>query len=333
MPVQHALITKTLPFAKEHRLLSWYYLLSTLTLAVTAFSLTCIADSQPAKLASGVVAGLITARLVVIYHDFNHGAILERSTVAKIVMSFVGMLTLTPSSIWDESHQHHHHSNSKFATFVLGSFPTISKAMYKQLSRKAQIRYKVLRHPLMIAFGYIPIFLISFCLWPFFENPRRYWDCGLAAILHIALATVLWMSGGWSAVASSLLIPSFVAFSLGGYIFYAQHNFPEVLLTNDESWNYFDAALKSSSFIRMSRLMKWFTANIGYHHIHHVNPRIPFYKLPHAMKAIAELQNPRCTSLHPKEIWRCLQLKLWDEDLGRMISMREYDLEVQNSPQ
>lgn len=333
MPVQHALIIKTLPFAKENRLLSWYYLLSTLVLAMAAFSLTWIADSLVLKIASGVIAGLLMARLVVIYHDFQHGAILEGSTFARIIMSCVGILALTPSSIWDESHQHHHHSNSKFATFVLGSFPTISKAMYKQLSRKAQIRYKVLRHPLMIAFGYIPIFLISFCLWPFFENPRRYWDCGLAAILHIALATVLWMYGGWSAVAFSLLIPSFVAFSLGGYIFYAQHNFPEVILTNDESWNYFEAALKSSSFIRMSSLMKWFTANIGYHHIHHVNPRIPFYKLPHAMKAIAELQNPRCTSLNPKEIWRCLQLKLWDEDLGRMISMREYNLEVRDAAQ
>lgn len=313
-----------MPFTKENRLLSWYYLLSTLMFAVVAFLLTGFSDNLLVKLASGVIAGLITARLVVIYHDFHHGAILKGSPIAHVIMTCVGLLTLTPASIWDESHEHHHHTNSKFATFVLGSFPTISASMYRSLSPREKFRYLLLRHPLMIAFAYIPIFLVSFCLWPFFENPRRYWDCGVAAGLHIALASVLWIFDGGSAVAFSLLIPSFVAFSLGGYIFYAQHNFTEVVLTNDESWNYFDAALKSSSYIKMNRIMRWFTANIGYHHIHHVNPRVPFYNLPRAMRSVPELQRPRCTSLHPTEIWRCLQLKLWDDKRGRMISLREY---------
>lgn len=326
MPSKDALITRTLEFAKEDRLLSWYYLLSTLALAIIAYWTTWIGNTMIVKLASGIIAGLITARLVVIYHDFQHGAILSGSIVAQAIMTFVGVLTLTPSSIWDESHEHHHRTNSKFATFVLGSFPTISTSMYGSLSRKAQFRYRLLRHPLMIAFGYIPIFLVSFCLWPFFENPRRYWDCGIAALLHIALAYALWIYGGWAAFVFSMLIPSLVAFSLGGYIFYAQHNFPDVILTNNDSWNYFDAALKSSSYIRMSRLMRWFTANIGYHHIHHVNPRIPFYKLPDAMRSIIEFQHPCCTSLHLKEIRKCLQLKLWDEDLGRMITMREFKM-------
>jgi len=318
------LIFKTLAFARENRLLSWYYLLSTLMLAAIAFSFTWIGDSVIVKLVSAIVAGLITARLVVIYHDFQHGAILKGSVLAHFIMTSVGLLTLTPSSIWDESHEHHHHTNSKFSTFVLGSFPTISVSMYRKLSPKNQFRYRLLRHPLMIALGYIPVFLVSFCLWPFFEEPKRYWDCGLAATLHIGLASLLWIYGEGVAVVFSLLIPSIVAFSLGGYIFYAQHNFPDVVLTSDESWNYFDAALKSSSYIRMSQLMRWFTANIGYHHIHHVNPRIPFYNLPLAMRSVIEFQNPRCTSLHAKEIWKCLQLKLWDEDRGRMISMREF---------
>jgi omega-6 fatty acid desaturase (delta-12 desaturase) len=325
MVARDTLINRTLVFARENRLLSWYYVLSTLMLAIVAFSLTWISDSLIIKLLSGTIAGLITARLVVIYHDFQHGAILNGSLIARAIMSTIGVITLTPPSIWDESHQHHHHTNSKFATFVLGSFPTISTSMYKGLSPKAQFRYALLRHPLMIAFGYIPIFLVSFCLWPFFEAPKRYWDCGVAAIVHIALASALYVYGGWAAVIFCLFIPSIVAFSLGGYIFYAQHNFPDVILTNDESWNYFDAALNSSSYIRMSRPMRWFTANIGYHHIHHVNPRIPFYHLPHAMNSLTEFQNPRCTSLRPKDIWKCLQLKLWDEDLGRMISMGEFN--------
>ncbi|MGC3943809.1 MAG: fatty acid desaturase [Chryseolinea sp.] len=326
------LIFKTMAYAKENRVLSWYYLLSTLLLAAIAFSFTWIGAYLVVKLVSGIIAGLITARLVVIYHDFHHGAILKGSRLAHAIMTSVGLLTLTPSSIWDESHEHHHRTNSKFATFVLGSFPTISTSMYRSLSRKEKFRYGLLRHPLMIAFGYIPIFLISFCLWPFFENPKRYWDCGLAALLHFTLASAVWVYSGAGAVVVSVLIPSVVAFSLGGYIFYAQHNFTEVALANDDSWNYFDAALKSSSYIKMNPVMHWFTANIGYHHIHHVNPRIPFYNLPVAMRSVVELQSPRCTSLHPKEIWRCLQLKLWDDDLGRMITMREFRAATANKP-
>ena len=182
----------------------------------------------------------------------------------------------------------------------------------------------MLRHPFMILFAYIPIFLVSFCLWPFVENPKRYYDCGIAVMVHVVIAWMLYMLGGWSVVTYSLLIPSIVLFAVGGYIFYAQHNFPAVILKDDDSWDYIEAALYSSSFIKMNRLMHWFTANIGYHHIHHVNSRIPFYRLPEAMEKLLELQNPRTTSLHPLEIWRCLQLKLWDEHRSRMISLREF---------
>jgi omega-6 fatty acid desaturase (delta-12 desaturase) len=176
----------------------------------------------------------------------------------------------------------------------------------------------------MILFAYVPIFLVSFCLWPFFENPKKYWDCGVAAVVHIMIAAALYMAGGFSMVLFTLLIPCFLMYAIGGYIFYAQHNFPKVVLRSDPDWSYLDAALNSSGYIKMSRLMHWFTANIGYHHIHHVNPRIPFYRLPEVMKAFPELQHPRETSLRPGEVWRCLRLKLWDEKADRLITISEY---------
>jgi omega-6 fatty acid desaturase (delta-12 desaturase) len=123
-----------------------------------------------------------------------------------------------------------------------------------------------------------------------------------------------------------MLVPSLIMFAVGGYIFYAQHNFPSVILKDDAEWDYLEAALYSSSFIKMSRVMRWFTANIGYHHVHHVNSRIPFYRLPEAMAKIPQLQSPRCTSLNPLEIWTCLHLKLWDEEHGRLIPLKEVRL-------
>jgi omega-6 fatty acid desaturase (delta-12 desaturase) len=318
------LILATMTFTAENRWLSWYYFLTTLTLIVAAYGGTIFLTPVYLKVLSGVFAGLLMTRMFVIYHDFQHAAIFRRSFVAKAFFTFFGIVALAPVSIWDESHEHHHHNNSKFSTFVVGSFPVISTKAFGTLNSAGRLKYLVIRHPLMIAFAYIPIFLVSFCLWPFFEDPRKYWDCGVAATIHIALAVALYYTGGFQMLVFTLIIPCLFMYALGGYIFYAQHNFPKVMLKNNDHWDYLDAALNSSSYIKMSKPMHWFTANIGYHHIHHVNPRIPFYRLPETMNAFQELQHPRETSLDPIEVLRCLKLKLWDEERQRMISLAEY---------
>jgi omega-6 fatty acid desaturase (delta-12 desaturase) len=323
MTVRNNLIQATMPFTAENRFLSWCYLLSTLILIVSAYTGTVLLGSPYLKFLSSILAALFMTRMFVIYHDFQHEAIFRRSLVVKVFMTFFGLIALAPVSIWDESHEHHHHNNSRFSTFVVGSYPVISKKAFLDMNRAGRIKYLVIRHPLMIAFAYIPIFLVSFCLWPFFENPKKYWDCGVAAVIHVSIAIGLYVAGGSQMVLFSVLIPSLIMYALGGYIFYAQHNFPKVVLRDDPAWSYFDAALNSSSYIRMNRVMRWVTANIGFHHVHHVNSRIPFYRLPEAMKAIPELQSPRDTSLQFSEVLRCLKLKLWDDDLGRMISMGE----------
>jgi omega-6 fatty acid desaturase (delta-12 desaturase) len=102
-------------------------------------------------------------------------------------------------------------------------------------------------------------------------------------------------------------------------MFYAQHNFPDVSFNDAAGWTYEKAAMVSSSFMRTNRIMAWFTGNIGYHHIHHLNARIPFYRLPEVLKKIPELQTPKTTSLNPMEIIRCLRLKVWDVESQRMV--------------
>jgi omega-6 fatty acid desaturase (delta-12 desaturase) len=111
-----------------------------------------------------------------------------------------------------------------------------------------------------------------------------------------------------------------IASILGAYLFYAQHNFPSVDLCEKSEWNYCYAALRSSSFMDTTRLMHWITGNIGYHHVHHLNARIPFYRLPETMAALPELQSPGRTALNPKAIRACFRLKLWDESKRRMVS-------------
>ena len=118
-------------------------------------------------------------------------------------------------------------------------------------------------------------------------------------------------------------IPHFVMYAVGTYLFYAQHNFPDVSFNEKAGWTYEKAALESSSYLRTGQVMAWFTGNIGYHHVHHLNAKIPFYRLPEVMAAMPELQAPKTTSFHPSEIVRCLRLKVWDVTAQRMVGLPE----------
>src|SRR6185503_15543967 len=147
-----------------------------------------------------------------------------------------------------------------------------------------------------------------------------------------ALATVVGMFLGAQALLLLIAVPFFIAMAIGSYLFYAQHNFPDVSFSDNAGWTYEKAALTSSSFMKMNGLMAWLTANIGYHHVHHLNSRIPFYRLPETMKALPELQDVKTTSLRPGDIWRCLRLKVWDVAAQRMVGLNSLSEPLHQSP-
>jgi len=142
-------------------------------------------------------------------------------------------------------------------------------------------------------------------------------------LAHGALISLLWLVGGFDLAFFSVLLPMTIASALGSYLFFAQHSFKRMQIISPESWTFYRAALESSSYMRLNKLMQWFTGNIGFHHIHHLNVRIPFYRLPEAMAAIPELQSPITTSLAPRDIVECFKACLWDEERQRMVSYRE----------
>jgi omega-6 fatty acid desaturase (delta-12 desaturase) len=201
----------------------------------------------------------------------------------------------------------------------------MTKAQYLKSPKGTRFKYLFMRHPLTILFGYVFIFLHGMCLYPCFNNPREHADCFVAFVVHIAIGVALVFLLGWPALFLTMIIPHSIACAIGSYLFYAQHNFPGVTFSDNAGWTYEKAAIESSSFMTMGPLMRWFTANIGYHHIHHLNARIPFYRLPEATAAIPELQDPKTTSLHPAEIIRCLRLKVWDVERQQMVGLRRGD--------
>jgi acyl-lipid omega-6 desaturase (Delta-12 desaturase) len=237
-------------------------------------------------------------------------------------MRVFGILILSPSSVWRSSHNHHHNHNSKLRGSHIGSYPIMTKENFLKAPKTDRFKYLFMRHPLTILFGYLFVFLYGMCLYPCLTKLRQHYDGLIAFVVHVLLAVAITWFFGWTALLLTLILPHFIACAIGSYLFYAQHNFPTVTFSDKAGWSYDRAALESSSFLITGPLIAWFTANIGYHHLHHLNSRIPFYRLPEAVAAIPELQTPKTTSLHPMEIVRCLRLKVWDVETQRMVSLR-----------
>lgn len=317
------LILATREFAQDDSLKSWWAIISTFFAYLAALAGALLLPFWFLQLGASTLAGLLFIRLFVIYHDHQHHAILPKSKLAAGLMRLWGIYAMTPSSIWKHSHNHHHNHNSKIRSAHIGSYPVMTSERYKQSSRIERFKYLAIRHPLTILMGYFTVFILGMCVAPALEDSKAHKDSIIALVLHLVLYGLVITFLGWAAAFYLLLFPFLVAAALGSYLFYAQHNFPDVTYMDKDGWSYEGAALISSSFCKMSPVMHYFTANIGYHHIHHLNAKIPFYRLPETFKAMPELQSPKTTSLRPAEILRCLKLKVWDVDKQRMVGLSE----------
>jgi omega-6 fatty acid desaturase (delta-12 desaturase) len=316
------LILATKAYAVDSSARSWAHLLSTAFLLAGAVAGTLWSFNLAGRIFCSILAGLLYLRFFVIYHDQQHSAILPHSRLGEVLMWVFGILILSPSSVWRSSHNHHHNHNSKLRGSHIGSYPIMTVEQYLNAPKATRFKYLFMRHPLTILFGYLFVFLYGMCLYPGFTKLRQHFDGLIAFVVHVLLLiSVTWLCG-WPALLLTVIAPHFIASAAGSYLFYAQHNFPSVTFSDKAGWSYERAALESSSFMVAGPLVAWFTANIGYHHLHHLNSRIPFYRLPEVVAAIPELQSPKTTSLRPLEILRCLRLKLWDPRAGRMVGLR-----------
>lgn len=321
MRTNKELLTATIPFAREIRWLSWWHLWSTFAVLGLLLLIVCSEIFWITRVPFSIFLGLVLVRFFVLYHDHQHGAILKGSAVAKLIMRGFGMSTLNPPSVWNRSHDHHHHNNQKSLIPNVGSFPLMTVEEYRQADRWGRLRYLAQRHAITIALGYITVFFLGMCMGPFLANPRRHLDAGLAMLCHAGI--LAWF--GFDEIDDlwlAALLPCAIASAVGASLFFMQHNFPGARFRTGKDWDYTFAALNSSSYIKMDPISSWLTGNIGYHHVHHVNARIPFYRLPEAMSQIEELQSPPTISLSPSSILRCFRLSLWDSNRDQLVSRK-----------
>jgi len=313
------LIDATRPFAQEQRARSWFHVLTTFAALFAAIGLAAFAPFWPLRIVGMALESLTLVRVFILFHDFAHGALLRGSPLASAIFRLEGLLLLTPLRVWAETHNFHHANTARLASRPTGTYVLWSVDRWRSASWAGRLLYRAERHPLTMLFGHVTVFFFGMCVLPFVSNPRKYASSGLAAVVHVGLCVVVWRALGPAVWVCAMLVPMFVAFAFGSYLFYAQHNAPGLAMRLDGDWTHADAAVEGSTMLSTSALMHWFTGNIGYHHVHHLNARIPFYRLPEAMAALPELQRPIVTSLSPTDVVACLRLALWDPSTGRMV--------------
>lgn len=313
------LLVASKPFTVERRAASWAAVLSTFALIGALAAATALSPFWPLTLALAVLQGLVLVRGFCLFHDFQHGALLRGSPVAQGLFFLYGELLLVPPTVWRETHNYHHAHTAQLVGSHIGSYPMLTPRMYLELSPVQRFLYRAARHPLNVAFAVLSVFAVGMCVRPFLRAPAKHWQGLLSLAMVGALAAACVATGHTAALVWCYLVPLSVACAAGAYLFYAQHNYPGVTVAPRETWTFTGAALDSSSFMKLGPVMNYLTANIGFHHVHHLNAAIPFYRLPEAMAAIPELQHPGVTTLSPRDVLACFALKLWDPEAGAMV--------------
>jgi omega-6 fatty acid desaturase (delta-12 desaturase) len=319
-------------FTAENRVLSWWHVCSSFAVLMAVLVGTALVPWWPLRIVGTVLEALMLVRVFVLYHDYMHGAILGGSKVGGALFHCFGMLFLSPPRSWRQSHNFHHGHVGQIAGSSTGSFPLFTTEMWAKASRTQRLQYRISRHPLTFALAYLTVFLISITLLPLLQNARRHWDSAVAIAAHATLIAMLWIFAGFLVVLHTCLLPMLLAAALGAYLFYAQHNYVGMNVLSAEQWGFQRAALESSSYMRLGPIMRRFTGNIGYHHVHHLNPHIPFYRLPEAMAKVPEFQRAAVTTLSPRDVFACLRLKVWDPVSRRMLGYREATAAARQAP-
>ena len=305
---------------------------SILELVITAVPFFAIWAAMAVALQSGYWIALLLAvpaagllvRLFVIQHDCGHGSFFAGRRANDWVGRALGVLTLTPYDYWRRSHALHHANSGNLDCRGIGDIHTMTVDEFLARRPWGRFQYRLYRHPaVMFGVGPAYLFLLRHRIPKGARQAdRQMWASAMATNVGIAVlaASVMMVVG----VGPFLLVQvpvTLLAASIGVWLFYVQHQFEATSWDHKEDWTFHDAALHGSSHYDLPRPLRWFTANIGVHHVHHLSSRIPFYRLPEVLRDHPELGDVgRLTLL---QSLRSVPLVLWDEKQRRLVSFRE----------
>jgi omega-6 fatty acid desaturase (delta-12 desaturase) len=269
-----------------------------------------------------ILAGAFLVRVFIVFHDCGHGSFFP-STTANNCLGFVtGVLTFTPYFHWRWEHSLHHSTSGDLDRRGTGDIWTLTVQEYLEASRWKRFAYRLARNPFVL-FCLAPIYL--FMIQNRIPNKkaatRERHSVAWTNLTIVLIGTGLIYLFGWKSYLILQVIILMTAGSAGVWLFYVQHQFEDVYWQRNDEWDYSAAALKGSSFYKLPKILQWFSGNIGFHHIHHLSPRIPNYRLEKCHKSEPLFQTVKPVTLFAS--FKSFSFRLWDEQRQKLVG---YDI-------
>jgi acyl-lipid omega-6 desaturase (Delta-12 desaturase) len=263
-------------------------------------------------------------RIFIIQHDCGHHSFFRSRRSNDRLGGFCGLFTLTPYYLWRRSHSRHHASSGDLSHRGHGDVWTLTVDEYRQLPYLGRLRYRLYRNPLfMFVVGPAALFMLRQRVT---TGIPRTWQRERKSVHMTNLGILVVLGMAWCTIG----IPTFLMVHLpivmlgaaiGSWLFFVQHQYEDAYWQSHNNWDFSQSAFEGSSYYRLPRVLQWFTGNIGFHHIHHLESRIPNYNLPSCYAAVPEFR--RAVTLGLWDSVKCARLKLWDESRQRMVTFDE----------
>ena len=290
--------------------------------ALSGLMYASLSVSYLVTLAIAVPASGFLLRTYIMFHDCAHGSFLPSRRANTWLGVALGLVVFSPFHSWRYSHAMHHGTAGDLDRRGTGDVHTLTVAEYRALPSRRRLGYRLFRNPLVM-FGVGPIYslivqprLVSRSMRPRIRRSVILTNLALAVVVAVLCRLI-----GWQAY----LLLQAPTFMLGGaagvFLFYVQHQFEDTYWENSADWTFTDAALRGSSYLKLPKVLQFFTGNIGLHHVHHLNARVPNYNLQRAHD-----ENPMFDGVPTISMWdglRAVRLKLWDEQSGRLVGFAE----------
>ena len=268
-----------------------------------------------------VLASGFMIRTFIIFHDCGHRTFFRSRKANDFWGAVTGVLTFTPFYFWSKQHARHHATSGNLDKRGFGDIWMMTVDEYLKSSRKNRLQYRLYRNPaVMFLVGPLYLTLISHRFVLRATNRRERLSVYGTNLGILVVATSISLMIGLKAYLIIQFLTVFLSHAAGMWLFYVQHQFEGVYWEREREWDFVEASLMGGSFYKLPAILRWFTGSIGYHHVHHLNPRIPNYRLTKCHKQIPALQITKPTKLFSS--LKALTYRLWDESEGRLVGFK-----------
>ena len=290
-------------------------------LALTALMFVASRFSYLLVLVLALPAAGFLVRTFIVFHDCAHGSFVRSRRANARLGAVLGVVLYTPFAWWRHEHAVHHATTGDLDRRGVGDVQTITVEEYRARPWWGRLGYRIFRNPLvMFGLGPLWVVLIGPRLTSPGMHPRLRRSVLTTDLVLVALIGSLGWLVGWQTLLLVLAPPLLISGSAGIWLFYVQHQFEDAYWQRHEEWSYAEAALKGSSYLKLPRILQFFTGNIGFHHVHHLSARIPNYSLQAAHESGGFGPVPTLSLL---DGLRAVRLKLWDPGERRLVTFRE----------